>query len=113
MRHTAFVIRLSNSVYSADDFENFQKHFTLMSLLDDAEMRDIRQPGGRTNVVYPEFIAELNEEIKATGCLQHKMGGCEAPAIDEQPSLVQWETHIMPRMHYAVTTVFKVCVRVI
>lgn len=106
-RHEAFVIRLSNDVYSAENFEDFQKHFTLMSLLDDEEMKDIRQPGSRTNVVYPQFIEELNQELRAKGAMQTRLGASGEDS-DETPSLVQWGTHLQPRMHHAVTSVFKV-----
>lgn len=43
--YPAFVIRLSNQEYSADQFEDFQKHFTLMSLLDDSSIGPIRKAG--------------------------------------------------------------------
>ena len=67
-RHKMFVVRAANILYSSDDFEMYQKHFTVMNFIDDSSclendsVRAIRGSGARENPTSIQFIENFNIE---------------------------------------------------
>ena len=67
-RHKMFVIRVANYLYAKNDFEQYQKHFTVMNFVNDSScpeddsVRMIRGTGGRENPTYIQFRERFNME---------------------------------------------------
>ena len=65
-RHEMFVIRVANYIYAKNDFEQYQKHFTVMNFVNDSScpeddsVRMIRGTGGRENPTYIQFRERFN-----------------------------------------------------
>ena len=55
-RYRHFIVRCANKPYSAADLEDYQTHFTLMSLLDDPTMASVRGEGTRADPTMDELI---------------------------------------------------------
>ncbi len=94
--HKFFVIRWSNSDYSASDFEEYQKHFTVMNFLDDVELQHVRGAGKRRDIHRDQFIPLFNSEhpIELSSSSSGSSGGC-------------WESVVMPRVHALFRDVFS------
>lgn len=59
-RHHLFIVRCANNQYSIDDLENYQKHFTLMSMLDDPTIGQVRGMGTRADPNMTEMMQYFN-----------------------------------------------------
>lgn len=91
-RHQIFIPRASNVSYSLDDFECYQKHFTVMGFLEEKSLlQDIRGVGARKDPLMHEFIAEFDRE---------------------QASGLQWEAHIQPEIDKVLKNIFE-CVALV
>ena len=82
--------RWSNQDYSASDFEEYQKHFTVMNFLDDSELQHVRGAGKRRDIHKDEFIPLFNSERGGRG------GSGDV-----------WGTVVVPRLHDMIIDVFN------
>ena len=82
--------RWSNQDYSASDFEEYQKHFTVMNFLDDSELQHVRGSGKRRDIHRDEFVPLFNSE---------RVGGGDSGDV--------WETVVVPRLHDMFIDVFN------
>ena len=90
-RYNMFVVRQANLAYdtNSDDLEMYQKHFTLMSLLDDEGLVNIRGSGTRSDPIYTEFIELINKQFS------------------ESNSDCRWETHLQPAIDKVIVELFQ------
>lgn len=89
-RHPLFNVRLANLPYSTEDLETYQKHFTVMSLLDDAVIGDVRGGGIREDPYMGEFKLHFDQEQKTEGS-----------------GYVSWEQNVQPLVDDAISKVFQ------
>ncbi len=60
-----FNIRMANESYSSDDFESYQKHFTVMNFIEEDDLfSDVRGSGSRTDPSVEEFKHIFNSQMK-------------------------------------------------
>ena len=90
-RYNLFVVRQANVAYDtcSDDLEMYQKHFTLMSLLDNDGLAKIRGSGSRSDPKYTEFIELINGQFK------------------ENKSDCRWESHLQPSIDKVIVELFQ------
>ena len=88
-RHELFLIRLANIEYSCNNYEEYQKHFTVMNFLDDNELTTIRGTGTRQNLTSIEFMKLFNEDCK----LQNKD--------------ITWESDIQMKIDQVIKELFQ------
>lgn len=56
---------MANEIYSSDDFESYQKHFTVMNFIDEDDVfSDVRGLGLRTDPTVEEFKHSFNSQMK-------------------------------------------------
>lgn len=89
-RHPLFNVRLANLPYSTEDLETYQKHFTVMSLLDDAVIGDVRGGGIREDPHMEDFKGQFDQEQKG-----------------ERSGYVSWERNVQPLVDEAIAKVFR------
>ena len=92
VRHKLFILRIANEQFSLNDFESYQKHFTLMSNLgssndesDPFSIENIRGVGSRDDPFMDVFIESFNREN----------------------SFFTWQEHIQPKIDLVLRNIFE------
>ena len=85
-RHSLFNVRCANSEYTLDDLEMYQRHFTVMNLLDDEDpMSGIRGRGERSDPSMADLIQ----------------------TFDDQHAPFRWHHDVQPKVDAVIRNVFR------
>jgi hypothetical protein len=96
LRHKIFIPRASNIPYSLEDFECYQKHFTVMGFLEEKTLlQDIRGQGVRRDPLMAEFMTEFDAEQR------------EKLDANTASGALQWEQHIQPEVDKVLRNIFE------
>jgi hypothetical protein len=110
VRHPFFALRLANEQYELNDFENFQKHFTLMSCLESSNSNDgesvdiysiehVRGKGSRADPFMEDFKRVFDEE---------RVKECQDMNYEGVPCT--WMNDVQPKIDEVLHEIFE-CVK--
>lgn len=92
-----FIVRCANGQYESGSWETYQKHFTLMSLLDDEDYGPIRGSGVRQDPTMHELIKWFDEYYYVNDNNDRR----------DDKIKPKWNTHVQPAIDKAIKAVFS------
>lgn len=103
-RHPMFMVRRANTEYSLDDLENYQKQFTVMSLLDDPAIRQVRGGGARADPTMHELIQYFDATYGGKVVVRSQKPG---ESSEQLKPVRNWESDLQSHIDATLRQVFK------